>query len=91
MKDYLKDNLDKLLIVNEAEAKQVVEQVKERREQQLNKFGATEDLSQRSLGEIPPHIYWGMVRKFGKDIWADKKFRKEFFDTYSVFRVAEKY
>lgn len=90
MNEPMKD-IDKLLKVSEKEAEQVMQEAARRRARNVKATGASESMTNRSLSMIPDTVYWGLTLKYGKGIWSDKKFLKEFWDTYAAFRTCEKY
>ena len=65
--------------------------LKAKRDLQDNQFGSNKSNSARNVLELPPRVYWALVFKYGKKAVEDPKFRRELFDTWSVFRGCEKY
>jgi hypothetical protein len=85
------EDINMILKCTPEEAKSVMEEAKRRRAANIKSTGASKTNAQRSLSCIPQTVYWALTLKYGKHIWSDKKFMKEFWDTYDMFRACEKY
>ena len=89
--NYSDDDFKRIMAMGGDNYAQHIKEIKEDRDQNLNKYGATKSGTSRADVSIPSSIYWHMVRKYGKDIWKDPKFQKQFRDTFKAFRMWEKW
>jgi len=80
----------KLKMSDPQDVKDTLEAVKTSKENKLNKYCATEDMTSRKMGNIPVDLLRYMERKYGKDVVNTKKFWHEFFDTMKVFSTMDR-
>ena len=80
----------KLKMSDPQDVKDTINSVKEDKKNKINKFCATEDLTNRKMGSIPTDLYFHCLRKYGKDKVNSKSFWHEFFDTMKVFSTMDK-
>ena len=83
--------IDHILKVNPAEAQETMKRVKEWKETHGQGFAETEQGASSWRGDIPVPVLKAIEAKYGRQIWKNKKFLREFFDTYKAFRMCEKY
>jgi hypothetical protein len=48
-------------------------------------------MANRKALNLPPTVVHWLTIKYGKNIWRDKKFVQQLWDTYKVFRACERY
>lgn len=65
--------------------------IRDERNSQDNEFAENKSGSMRHEVSLPPKVYWYLTFKYGKQIWKNKKFMRELWDTWKVFRIAERY
>lgn len=68
-----------------------LQSLKDERSMQNNEYASTKSKASRHTLSLPPRFYWWLTRKYGRHIWKDDKFVREIYDTWSCFRMAERY
>lgn len=73
------------------EVKNAINDAQEARETATNEFNTSASKVNRQTLKLPPTVVHWITIKYGKEIWRDKKFIKELWDTYKVFRACERF
>ena len=73
------------------DVKQTLAEIKEIREGKRRPLAQTQSGTSRLEMEIPIPVYVYFQRKYGMDIWKDKKFREDFFKTFKAFAIADRW
>lgn len=85
------DEIKEIMELDGISFKDHLKSLKETRGMQNNEFASTKSKASRLTVSLPPNVYWWLTFKYGKNIWKDDKFIKELWDTWKVFRMAERY
>lgn len=88
---YSDDDIKRIMQAGGDNYVEELKSIKNARADNIDEFGSNKSKSMRQDLSVPPSIYWHFVRKYGKKIWDDPKFLKEFRSTLKAFRMWEKW
>jgi len=91
MDNKTNEEISQILKITPEETKAAIEDARAARELARNDFNANSSKTVRQALKLPPKLEWFITWKYGKDIWQNKKFMKELWDTLKVFRACEKF
>ena len=89
MRNEDKDNLGLIIKANESDLKEYAVGCEVKRQQSRDKFASSELKVNRELGVLPPVFYNYFMRKYGRE-WFTQKNLRDFFETYTFFKIANK-
>jgi hypothetical protein len=92
METSLINDFDKLLKkASKEDVADAIADAKDARERATNSTNSSASKANRATMNLPAIVVHWITIKYGKDIWRNKKFIKELWETYSIFRSCERY